>query len=137
MNYMSKVAEMLGVKMGERFKIEGNNKNFYINETGLTADGFKYVNSLLVSLLAGTDKIIKESFTSRIQHGDIYHCITMDGGVYNEKFNPNYATDIAMMYIGNMFETKEEALRSKDDVLAVLNSIKDNRKNIRTGDGLL
>ena len=63
MNYMKQVAEMLGVEMGERFKIKGhtNNAEYYISEQGLMREGFiEPFQKPLTTLLTGEAEIVKK-----------------------------------------------------------------------------
>ena len=60
MNYMKEVARMLGVELGEVFKISGMDCRFWIDECGLLMgdDKGNYdLNALLAALLAGRLKV--------------------------------------------------------------------------------
>ena len=62
-NHMEKVAEMLGVKLGERFKISDINKTFIyrLEEDGLHLGGVEFcADETLTRLLTGQSYIIKE-----------------------------------------------------------------------------
>ena len=63
-NHMDKVAEILGVKLGEPFKIAYDNKNiisgFHLEKTGLYCDKNLRAPFNLTELLAGDAYIVKE-----------------------------------------------------------------------------
>lgn len=63
-NHMEKVAEMLGVKIGEHFKIAYNNEDivsgFHLEKTGLYCDESLRAPVNLTELLAGKAYIVKE-----------------------------------------------------------------------------
>lgn len=63
-NYMDDVAEMLGVKIGEHFKIAYNNEDivsgFHLEKTGLYCDESLRAPVNLTELLAGKAYIVKE-----------------------------------------------------------------------------
>lgn len=63
LNHMEKVAEMLGVKLGERFKISDINKTFIyrLEEDGLHLGSVEFcADETLTRLLTGQSYIIKE-----------------------------------------------------------------------------
>ena len=60
MNYMEQVAHMLGVELGERFKVSGMDGRFWIDEIGLCMEDDKGdydSTALLAALLAGRLKV--------------------------------------------------------------------------------
>ena len=60
MNYMEQVAHMLGVELGERFKVSGMDGRFWIDEIGLCMEDDKGdydLTALLAALLAGRLKV--------------------------------------------------------------------------------
>ena len=67
MNYMEQVAELLGVELGEKFKInfhgDISNDEYYIDENSIheVCDGKvnDYCYPLLIALLNGTDTVVK------------------------------------------------------------------------------
>ena len=67
MNYMKQVAELLGVKLGEKFKIsfhgDISSNEYYIDETSIheVCDGRvnDYCYPLLIALLNGSDTVVK------------------------------------------------------------------------------
>ena len=64
MNYMPEIAKMLGVELGEEFKIEGEADNFRYKLTEehlkFTTDGTWYIlPATITRLLSGEDKVVK------------------------------------------------------------------------------
>ena len=67
MNYMKQVAELLGVELGEKFKINSHgdvsSDEYYIDETSIheVCDGKinDYCYPLLIALLNGSDTVVK------------------------------------------------------------------------------
>lgn len=59
MNKMKKVAELLGVQLGERFKIKDLKREYYIDEYGLKNDKGLSCVTTLTSLLNGELEIVK------------------------------------------------------------------------------
>ncbi len=60
MNYMKEVAHMLGVELGERFKISGMDDTFWLDDDGLCIQDNKGdydLNALMMALLAGRLKV--------------------------------------------------------------------------------
>ena len=114
-NYMEKVAEMLGVKLGERFKING--EVYWLNKDGLMDDTGHQIFSTLGRLVIGQYTI--EKLPWKPQYGDKYWYISMEGcALYSKWTEP--INDYAMYYAGNCFETKEEALAHAPEVIEKL-----------------
>lgn len=130
MNYMNKVAEMLGVEMGKNFKITERNDNFQLDGEGLISDTIGYSDCLLVSLLTGKRKIIKLPFTSIITRGDLYFYVNHEGEIDDEEFT-YHEIDLARLYIGNMFRSYEEAESNIDNMLKVFKNVSENKINKR------
>ena len=63
MNYMSEIAKLLGVEIGEEFKVKGNNKHnkYKFTDTDLVYDSESKMPAIgtLYDLLKGEDEIIK------------------------------------------------------------------------------
>ena len=64
MNYMKEVAQMLGVELGEEFRVEGFDDKFMFTSTGMfyyDVEDSEWQESLLIyNILKGTRKIIKQ-----------------------------------------------------------------------------
>ena len=115
-NYMEKVAEMLGVKLGERFKINGN-IFWFDGGGGLVDDDDNSYPNTMKSLLTGELSI--EKIPWKPQYDDKYWCISMDGDVLYDEWD-GCVYDYAMYYAGNCFETYEEAKAHAPEVIEKL-----------------
>ena len=110
-NYMEKVAEMLGVKLGERFKING--KVFWLDKDGMRNDkGGRYAG-ILNSLLTGEYTI--EKLPWKPKNGDDYFVSTMGCSASINSWRGDYF-DYAFYYTGNCFRTREEALTHAPEI---------------------
>lgn len=107
-NYMADVAKMLGVELGEEFRIEGFSCNPYrFTEDGLTDNSGFSPNSSLGVLLLGKAKIIKKLWTPK--DGDEYYYIDVFGRVIKTSYVRNDNSDCMKLRTGNFFRTQEEA----------------------------
>lgn len=118
-NYMADVARMLGVELGEEFKMTDYNSLYRFTEKGLE---FKrtagwYLSERLEWLLTGRNKILKLPWQPK--HNEIYYRPWRNfTGATSEYWN-NAVTDIALKEAGMIFRTAEEceaalpALRKK------------------------
>ncbi|MCD8391545.1 MAG: hypothetical protein LUD03_06885 [Firmicutes bacterium] len=73
MNYMKQVAEMLGVEPGERFRIEGDEADYWLDTNGLNwieRDVCDTDDTVLVELLVGKKSIVKKPWKPK--DGDWY-----------------------------------------------------------------
>ncbi len=112
MNYMSKIAEMLGVEMGERFKTRSgenkiNDKIFMLTETGMRTDDGLWANDILCDLLTGLFEVVKLPWKPKGAEPVYYVC--PDGFVLMETFNPAYSKHLSMYKLGKLYRTREEA----------------------------
>ena len=115
MNNMEKVAEMLGVKLGEKFKVGGN--VFWFYGDGLVADDDNSYPNIMNSLLTGEYTI--EKLPWKPQYGDEYWYISMNGDVLDNKWT-EHITDYSLYYVGNCFATREEALAHAPEIIEKL-----------------
>lgn len=124
MNHMKEVAEMLGIELGEYFKI--------IDENGLTMDldfrlteeeGLQFyyktygiwVNSMrLRDLISGKCQIKKKPFTPKSM--EMYCYISARGTVARTK-NIFSTFDFMAYALGNCFKTEAEAERNKEKIM--------------------
>ena len=118
-NYMPEIAKLLGVEMGEKFKIqalgskedENSTLLVWLTEHGLCVEN-NYVcndgeNKYLVKALTGELKIFKLPWEPK--HGEIYYFLDI-----NEKEIMSYpwendTLDYAMKALGMIYPTREEA----------------------------
>ena len=117
MNNMEKVAEMLGVKLGERFKLRdreylidrhGLNRYYPGNDMGFPDD------ALLSALIRGELNIEKLPWKPR-SHDKYWYISTNGNAGYGEWLDS--VVDYAMYYAGNCFETRDEALKHAPEVI--------------------
>ena len=106
MNYMKQVAEMFGVKLGERFKISEWSEWYYFDVDGCCCERPSCSRiTPLYDLLTGRISI---RMPWSPQDGDEYWFGLTDGSVDRDVWNRN--TDDFMRYSArNYFRTKEEA----------------------------
>ena len=108
-NYMADVAKMLGVELGEEFKIEGSNLiyKFFENELCFRCiEGWCPTKYQFLDLIKGDSKIVKLPW--RPKKGEVY-CRPMDGFEDVDFDNwSNHPIDFALKEAGMIFRTKEE-----------------------------
>lgn len=122
MNYMAKVAEMLGVELGERFMIEGNACNTYrFEEKGLICEGLTSTQVYhLEYLLTGAKAIVKLPWKPK--YGKKYYSVATDGKITMNHWHGIYY-DIALYAFGNCFRTGAEAEAHKDEILQKMKEV--------------
>ena len=117
MNNMGKVAEILGVKLGERFEI--TEKCFGLPPLRLTVDGIvddrgvKRYGDYLIDIIAGRLNI--EKLPWKPKNGDDYFVGTMGCSASINSWRGDYF-DYALYYTGNCFRTREEALTHAPEI---------------------
>lgn len=116
MNYMEQVAKMLGVELGEKFKInfdrfDNCNRNFdyYLSKSGIVLDSKDHScisNDVLCGLIYGYYTIKRKPWMPNMRQEYLF---VDEGGriEYNEWMNTS--TDLNYYKIGNLYRTKEEA----------------------------
>ena len=126
MNLIPKIAELLGVEIGERFEITSviheDGKYYYFTETellehvdGKTPDYAKY--RVLADLIYGDKKVVKLPFKPK--NGDRYFRIFINsGGDVNVCGDTwlDWTTDYMCEYCGNCFRTEAEAEKHKYEI---------------------
>lgn len=119
MNYMKQVAEMLGVELGERFKIKYDTETledtFYLTEDGCHHSGGTISPKKLNKLITGTIEIVKLPW--KPMEG-VYYYIVKPNGEIDLSYCSNHYYDLGMIYMGNCFRTKSEAKAHKDEIMA-------------------
>lgn len=120
-NYMQDVARMLGVELGEEFKLDGGEKKYKFTENGLyfyvSDRWWQCSNFLLPRILRGNVEIIKLPWQPK--HNETFYRPWRNfTGATSEYWN-NAVTDFALKEAGMIFRTAEEceaalpALRKK------------------------
>lgn len=117
MNYMSEVAKMLGVELGEEFTLKGFDYTYKLTERGLIctnvydAEEEEYDN-LLVKLLVGGHYTIKcKPWKPHVD--DEFWLVDQNGDILSDKWR-KYTEQLILYKIGNCYRTGEEALTNCD-----------------------
>lgn len=112
MNRMNEVANMLGIKLNEEFKIKGISDTYLITENGLITKESDYAQGLVLTQLI-TGQLEIQKYPWRPQRGDIYFYVTLDGDfeVRSDSWS-NHNVDILGYKIGNCYRTYNDALSS-------------------------
>lgn len=119
-NLIPQIAQMLGVELGEKLKIKGENElmTYSFNSDGLQVtygDGIEipYIstNLALVALVNGEEEIIKLSWKPKLNERYWTFMSSLEGGklyVLNYMWD-NSVIDVALHKVGWVFRTCEEA----------------------------
>ena len=107
MNYMSEVAKMLGVEIGEYFEINKKDGVFVLCYDGLfqTQSGIM-CHELLSGLLSRKYTIKRKPWKPK--EGELYYFVSMNEDVRSDT-SDNVTVDMLLYKIGNCYKTKEEA----------------------------
>ena len=118
MNLIPKIAEMLGVEIGEEFKVENDICLHRFTENGLEYNvcGAWSACARLNLILNGTEKIIKLSFEPK--EGESYWYVYWGTEYIRVADIPFEDEDMHYhhKYCGNCFRTKEEAEKHKYEI---------------------
>lgn len=117
-NYMSKVAKLLDLKIGKRFKCS-NGCTYVLTKQGIRAlDGSYYESSresdyahVLLDILTGKLTVSQDTF--KPTYGDVYFYVDGDGNV-DSGFFEYHIFDYNLYKIGNMYATRKEAKANSD-----------------------
>lgn len=119
-NLIPQIAQMLGVELGEKFKIKGEDElmTYSFNSDGLQVtygDGIELpylsTNLVLVALVNGEEEIIKLSWKPKLNERYWTFMSSLEGGklyVLNYMWD-NSVIDVALHKVGWVFRTCEEA----------------------------
>ena len=114
MNHMEEVAKMLGVKMGEKFRIKESTDVVYHFEKAGLIDGIgSTCMTTLGYIISGAYHI--EKFPWKPKKGDEYWFIGASLVSCNNWDDD--CMDYSLYYAGNCFETEEEAEAHKQEIL--------------------
>lgn len=118
MNYMGKVAEMLGVEIGEEFKIEfeggmlSDDSYMLLNGGMFRSGGYLVSAPCIWSLIKGEYKIVKLPFKPK--NGDKYYTYYTNGEewlIWDSTWSGD-VSDYARLKSGIVFRTSQEALNA-------------------------
>lgn len=119
-NYMQDVARMLGVELGEEFKIDGSNLIYKFFENGLyfrCIEGWLPATYPFLDLIKGELEIVRLPWQPKI--GNKYYCPCLYFKYVAHSYWENTPSEIFLKEAGLVFRTKEEceaalpALRKK------------------------
>lgn len=118
MNYIGKITETLGIKIGESFDVKYADgkiiKNCSIDEQGIHTKEL-CLGSVYRDILIGKCEIIRKPFRPRI--GEEYWFISSEDEVISDIYE-EHLFDIMARCIGNCFRTEAEAEAHKDEIMA-------------------
>ena len=125
MNYMKEAAHMLGVELGEVFKISGMDCRFWIDECGLLMGDDKGdydLNALMMALLTGRSKIVYPPWKPKFE--DIYYYNNRSGELHRDIVEDNNLFDLMITKLGKAYRTEEEAKSHAEEDAAFWESIR-------------
>ena len=134
MNYYKKIAEMLGVELGEEFSLK-NNKTNELNECrykitqeeGImySIDREKWVRSaVIMSIINGSYSVVKLPWKPKNDEKFWYYSETINQATYHKWSFGNY--DLCLWKLGNCFRTEEEAeAKGKEIVEQIMKEYKE------------
>lgn len=134
MNYYKKIAEMLGVELGEEFSLK-NNKTNELNECrykitqeeGImySIDREKWVRRVvLMSIINGSYSVVKLPWKPKNDEKYWYYSETINQATYHKWSFGNY--DLCLWKLGNCFRTEEEAeAKGKEIVEQIMKEYKE------------
>lgn len=130
MNHMKQVAEMLGVELGEKFKIrfhcsiDAEDETYFLKEDyglcDITGDHIR--NDYLGALLTGRCKIVKLPWKPKDRSDCFY--IKAKGGIVPTVFDIMFPYDLAMYKLGKLYRTREEAEAHAEEDKAYWNEVR-------------
>lgn len=113
MNNMKKIAELLGVELGEEFKVRLtqtpeiiNSEIFVLREHGLETDDCIQRSDILANLLTGTYEIVKLPWKPK--GGDSYWYYS-EFYILEKSVWDGALFDLALYKLGKIYRTREEA----------------------------
>lgn len=126
MNHMKEVVKMLGVELGEEFKIEVggaiSDGRYKITETGMTNKNGTIAPIILAKLLSGEVKLIK--LPRKPKNGETIWFTTTDGAVVNDCFHSRFARDLSLYKLGRLYCTEAEAEAHREEDKAFWDEIR-------------
>lgn len=115
MNYMEHIAELFGVRLDERFWIEGEMHRFKMTASGLKEwqGEWETADAMLIKLLTGYKKINLSPWRPKLH--DEYWYVTRIGAIFKRE-NMDSVDDIQYIAFGNCFKNEYEAEANKNDI---------------------
>ena len=126
MNLIPKIAEMLGVEIGEEFEIRPFNATqlYKSAKYHFTEYCFQYYDVVdkawrpsdeLTSVLNGISEIVKLPFEPK-EHERYWYVYVGDDEIGNTRFSEANTNDLMRVYCGNCFRTEAEAEKHKFEI---------------------
>lgn len=123
MNCMDKITEMLGLELGEYFKIAGVDGDFWLDGNGLHMQDNNYdLNALMMALLTGRSKIVYPPWKPKL--GYVYYHNNRSGETCREWAEDNNLFDLMIVKLGKAYRTEEEARAHVEEDKAFWESIR-------------
>lgn len=118
-NYMSQVAKMLGVELGEYFEINKHDGIFVLCYDGLFHTQAGVMCPELLSGLLSKKYTIKRK-PWKPERGETYWYVEKDGDIWEREWHPcRYMSKHMNRYkLGNCYRTREEAETNRDKWVA-------------------
>lgn len=121
-NLIPEIAKMLGVEIGENFKIKGDGHTYSIKLDGLHSDQYAMEDdyATLLDLLCGDAKIVKIPWKPK--QGDVYYTFIRDRidrtcTLVSHRWD-GCVIDIALLKVGWVYRTRAEAAAALPAVAA-------------------
>ena len=118
MNYMADVAKMLGVELGERFRLYDDfydyKFDYYLTQEGIVHDDEKHKcdrSEVLVCILCGKYRIKRKPW--KPQYGEKYYRVNGTGYIREEQWY-NDCIDIIYYKLGNCYKCRSQAEENID-----------------------
>lgn len=115
-SYMFEVAEILGVRVGERFEIDTLEGKFFLDNDGLYSMATQsYCPDVMFDLLTGKIGIKRKPWKPNL---DKRYYVIEETGMVSEEVWWNECIDIMFYKLGNCYRTIEEAEAHRDKWIA-------------------
>ena len=109
-NYMSEVAKILGIELGEKFKIANYDGYYYLDNNGFyheySSGKIEPNSAMFITLLNGYHKLTKLPWKPKFD--EKYYSVGVDGSVEDGVWLNDFL-DYSLYKIGNCYRTIEEA----------------------------
>lgn len=127
MNYYKQIAEMLGLELGQEFRIIGSHEKtiddalFEITEDGLFSKANNLsgkVTLMLDLLLSGKYKAVPKPRKLKVGETYFYYSVSLNRATTRQWCNGNY--DLLLWKFGNCFKTEKEANEKGKEVMEAI-----------------
>lgn len=124
MSYYEQVANMLGLELGEKFKITNDEFDYHGDTFYFSEDGCKDLgsvcncNGILLSILSGNSKIVKLPWKPKF--GEQYWSYSVRTNQACCSMFGEFVEDYAIWKSGNCFRTEEEAKTKGKEIMEKL-----------------